>query len=196
MLGESRVESKSNEIKAIPKLLKMLDIKDAIITIDAMGTQKGIANLTRIKQGDYVLALKKNHKLFYRHVNRIFMRADKLSYDNMVFNHLEEQDYGHGRMEYRRYTVLPSMYLHQYKKNWRDLSAVIRVESRRYKNGEEQTSIKYDITSLPFSQFKRACYAIRQHWSIENNLHWKLDVGLNEDRCLASRGHAAENLST
>ena len=70
------------------------------------------------------------------------------------------------------------------------------MESRRYKNGEEQTATKYDITSLPFSQFKRACYAIRQHWSIENNLHWKLDVGLNEDRCLASRGHAAENLST
>lgn len=196
VLGESRVDSKSNEIKAMPTLLKMLDIKGAIITIDAMGTQKGIANLTRIKQGHYVLALKRNHKRFYRRVDRTFMRADELSYDNMVFNHLEEKDYGHGRLEYRRYTVLPSMYFHQYKKVWRDLSAVIRVESQRYKNGEEETSVRYYITSLPFREFKRACYAIRQHWSIENNLHWKLDVGLNEDGWLASRGHAAENLST
>lgn len=196
VLGESRVDSKSNEIKAVPKLLKLLDIKGAIITIDAMGTQKGIVNLTRIKQGHYMFALKKNHKRFYRYVNRVFTQADELSYDNMTFHNFEENDYGHGRIEKRRYTILPMMYFHKYKKHWRDLSAVVRVESERYKNGEIETSVRYYITSLPFKEYKRMCQAIRQHWSIENNLHWKLDVGLNEDACLASRGYAAENLST
>ena len=88
------------------------------------------------------------------------------------------------------------MYFFKYKKHWRDLQAIVRVQSVRHLGETTQTQTRYYITSLPFAEHLRMYQAIRQHWSIENNLHWKLDVGLGEDACLATRGHAAENLST
>lgn len=194
-LGEVRVPDKTNEIKAIPKLLKNLSIEGCIITIDAMGTQKGIANLVRLKQAHYVLGLKKNHRRFYRHVDRIFSRSDEIAYANMVTYTEKTKDYGHGRIEERRYTVLPMMYFYKYKKYWRDLQAIVRVQVVRRVGETVETSARYFITSLPVTECQRMYQAIRQHWSIENNLHWKLDVGLNEDACLATRGHAAENLA-
>ncbi len=195
-LGEVRVLDKTNEIKAIPILLKKLSIKDCIITIDAMGTQKGIANLIRLKQAHYVLTLKKNHKKFYRYVDRIFSKSDEIAYANMV-THVEKiNNYGHGRIEQRKYTLLPMMYFYKYKKVWRDLQAIIRVQTTRCVGEKIENSTRYYITSLPFTENLRMYHSIRQHWSIENNLHWKLDVGLGEDVCLATRGHAAENLST
>jgi len=195
-LAEIRVPNKTNEIRAIPKLLKSLPIQSCIITIDAMGTQKGIANLIRIKQAHYVLALKKNHKRFYRYVDRIFNGADALGYKNMVWRSNRSKQYGHGRIEERHYTILPMMYFFKYKTCWRDSQAIVRVKSKRIIGGEEKTSTRYYITSIPFSEYRRAVQAIRQHWSVENNLHWKLDVGLAEDACQATRGYADQNLAT
>lgn len=195
-LGEVLVLDKTNEIKAIPKLLKSLSIQGCIITIDAMGTQKGIANLVRLKQAHYVLALKKNHKRFYRYVDRIFSLSSDSAYANMVVHTEKTNNYGHGRIEKRIYCVLPMMYFYKYKKYWRDLQAIVRVECIRHIGKATEISVRYYLTSLPFTEHARMRQAIRQHWSIENNLHWKLDVGLGEDACLATRGHAPENLAT
>lgn len=195
-LAEERVPDKTNEIRAIPILLKNLQIQGCIITIDAMGTQKGIANLACIKQANYVLALKENHKRFYRHVERTFLGADQINYQEMVCKTEKTKNYGHGRIEERTYTLLPMMYFYKYKKDWRDLQSILRIQSARYKNGEIEKSTRYYITSLPFNQFQRIIQATRQHWAIENELHWKLDVGLAEDACQVTRGYADQNLAT
>lgn len=126
-LAQVKTPDKSNEIKGIPQLLNLINLKNMIITIDAMGTQKGIAKLIRKKQAHYVLALKKNHQRFYKKVHRLFERADELNYKEMVYKQWADKNYGHGRIEEREYTVLPLMYLHSFKKQWADLSLFVRV---------------------------------------------------------------------
>lgn len=195
-LGSIATPDKSNEIKGIPILLKTLAIKDKIITIDAMGTQKGIANLIRLKEGHYVLALKKNHQRMYKKVDALFNKADQVSYKAMVYQSKESHNYEHSRIEQRKYTVLPAMYLPRYSAQWKDLSAFIRVESERYlATGEVETATRYFITSLPYKKYRKMQEAIREHWQIENGLHYKLDVGMNEDQCPIYRGYADRNLS-
>lgn len=127
-LCSERVSEKSNEIKAIPILLKELNITGTIITSDAMGTQRGIANLIQEKQAHYMLGLKKNHGRFYKNAEKIFASADQLNYQNMVRGNKKTNDYGHQRIEDREYTILPTMYFFKHKKNWRDLTAVVRVK--------------------------------------------------------------------
>lgn len=195
-LGETKVPDKTNEIKGIPILLNQLHLANTIITIDAMGTQKGIANLIRKKQAHYVLALKKNHKRFYRKVDRLFKRADQLLFKGMVYRSWSDRNYDHGRLEEREYTVLPMMYLFQFKNTWKDLSLFVRVKAKRETKEGVEESVRYYISSIPYKKYHKAGQAIRQHWSIENSLHWKLDVGMNEDRCPIYRGAAAENLAT
>lgn len=197
-LGSVRTPDKSNEIKGIPILLKQLEIAGSIITIDAMGTQKGIANLIREKQAHYILALKKNHKRFYRKVESTFAQARDLKFKSMVVRSLKTNDYGHQRIEEREYTILPMMYFFKYKKNWRDLSAIICVKTKTQflqKGKKDEEATRYYITSVPFKMHEKMCEAIRTHWCIENKLHYKLDVGLHEDRCQIYRGVADQNLA-
>lgn len=197
-LGSERTAEKSNEIKAIPVLLKSLNLTGTIITIDAMGTQKGIANLIRDKKAHYVLALKKNHKRFYRKVESTFQHADALQFESMVQREAKTDDYGHHRIEEREYSVLPMMYFHKYKKTWRDLTAVVRVKSKRTfldGNKKDEISVRYYITSIPFKKHQKMFEAIRTHWSIENKLHYKLDLGMHEDNCQIFRGFADQNLA-
>ena len=197
-LGSARTPDKSNEIKGIPILLKDLDIAGTVITMDAMGTQKGIANLIREKKAHYVLALKKNHKRFYRKVESTFIRADELQFKSMVQRETKRDDYGHQRIEEREYTILPMMYFFKYKKVWRDLTAIIRVRSKRIsldKNKKDEVSVRYYITSIPFDKHQKICEAIRTHWSVENKLHYKLDVGMYEDECQIYQGVADQNLA-
>ena len=197
-LGSERVSEKSNEIKAIPVLLKELNVVGTIITSDAMGTQRGIANLIREKQAHYVLALKENQKRLYRNVKCIFSKADQLHYQNMVSGNKTTHDYGHQRIEDREYTILPMMYFQKHKKNWRDLSAVVRVKSNTHKlqkNKDDESATRYYITSIPYKMHVKMCEAIRTHCSIENKLHYKLDVGMHEDDCQIYRGVADQNLA-
>lgn len=195
-IGSTATPDKSNEIKGIPVLLKALTIKDKIITIDAMGTQKGIANLIRLKEAHYVLALKKNHKRLHKKVDALFTKADELNYNAMVYQHKESRNYDHSRIEERTYTILPAMYLPSYCQQWKDLSAYIRVESVRHlPTGDIQRASRYYITSLPYKKHRAMREAIRMHWQIENGLHYKLDVGMNEDQCPIYRGYADKNLS-
>lgn len=195
-LASTITPSKSNEIKGIPLLLKAMNINRKIITIDAMGTQKGIAKLIRMKDAHYVLALKKNHGRMYKKVDNLFNKSDELEYNAMVFQEKHSKDYDHSRLEIRNYTVLPMMYLHQYKHQWKDLSAFIRVQSQRHlPNGSIEEATRYYITSLPYKKHRKMNQAIREHWRIENSLHYKLDVGMNEDRCPIFSGFADRNLS-
>jgi predicted transposase YbfD/YdcC len=195
-LGSTVTPTKSNEIKGIPILLKTLNIKDKIITIDAMGTQKGIAKLIRLKEAHYLLALKKNHQRMYKKVNALFNKADELEYNAMVYKKKESKNYDHSRIEQRNYTIIPAMYLPAYGQQWRDLSAYVRVESERHLlNGSVEKATRYYITSIPYKKYTKIPEAIRQHWSIENGLHYKLDVGMNEDNCPIYRGYADINLS-
>lgn len=197
-LAETKTPDKSNEIKGIPVLLNLINPKDKIITIDAMGTQKGIAKLIRKKQAHYVLALKKNHPRFYRKVHRLFERSEELNFQNMVYKKWKDRNYAHDRIEKREYTVLPMMYLHSFKKNWTDLSVFVRVKAKRHLKSKEQPeeSTRYYISSLPNKKYHKTAQAIRQHWAVENSLHWKLHVALHEDQCPIYRGFAAENLAT
>jgi len=196
VLGSTVTPDKSNEIKGIPVLLKTLNIKDKIITIDAMGTQKGIANLIRLKEAHYMLALKKNHGRLYKKVDALFNKAEELNYKAMVYKEKETKNYDHTRIEQRKYTILPTMYLPSYSQTWRDLSAYVRVESERHlSNGVIEKATRYFITSIPYKKYRTIPQAIREHWSIENGLHYKLDVGMREDQCPIYRGYADRNLS-
>lgn len=196
-LGNVKTPDKSNEIKGIPILLKQLNPAGCIISIDAMGTQKGIANLIREKKAHYVLSLKKNHKRFHRKVKRLFEQAEDNKYKAMLVCKDKTKDYGHARIEEREYFILPVMYLPQFKKIWRDLEAFICVKRTRiFADGTSETKIHYYITSIPIRKYKKTCQAIREHWGIENKLHYKLDVGMHEDQCPIFRGHAAQNLAT
>lgn len=195
-LASMKVPDKSNEIKAIPDLLKTIDPAGCIITIDAMGTQKGIAKLIRKKQAHYVLCLKDNHHRFHRKVRRLFQEAASMNVESMVIENKETNDYGHARIEERTYTILPMMYLRQYKQTWTDLTAFIQVKRVRHlASGEIEQAACYYITSIPFKKTDQMLQAIRGHWQVENGLHYRLDVGMAEDASQIARGHAAENLS-
>lgn len=161
-----------------------------------MGTQKGIANLIRLKEAHYMLALKKNHHRLYNKVDNLFNEADALGYKTMVYKKKEIKNYDHSRIEERKYTILPSMYLPKYGQQWKDLSAYLRVELQRILlDGEIERATRYYITSIPYKKYRKMTESIREHWSIENGLHYKLDVGMNEDQRPIYRGYADRNLS-
>jgi predicted transposase YbfD/YdcC len=195
-VGAVKTPDKTNEIRAIPILLKSLHIKDCIITMDAMGMHKGIVKLIRLRGANYVLALKMNHKKFYRCVSQLFNKALSRDYKAMVFKEENTFDYGHGRIECREYRFLPIMYLHQFKQHWQGLETIIQVKSTRDIGDKKEESIRYYISSLSLKEYKSIQKSIREHWSVENGLHWKLDVAMHEDQCRIYNPNAAENFST
>ena len=195
-IGQEKTDEKSNEIKAIPILLKKLDLSGCIVTIDAMGTQKGIANLVRLKGADYVLAVKGNQGKLHKKISCLFNQAEEKQFKSMVFKDKKTVDGEHGRVEERTYTFLPLMYLFEFKKVWKDLQTVVRVESCVYKNGEERKEVRYFISSLAWSKVDKISEAIRCHWHIENRLHWCLDVIFKEDDCRIRRDYADQNFAT
>jgi predicted transposase YbfD/YdcC len=195
-LGSIKTPDKSNEIKGIPPLLKALPIEGCTITIDAMGTQRGIANLIVSKNANYVLALKENHKGFYKKVKNLFEKAKELNYEAMVYENVTTTDYDHSRYEKREYTFLPLMYLFQQKRHWAGLQTFIQVKSIRHVGKKIEESFRYYISSLCLQEYQLMAKAIRYHWRIENSLHWKLDVAMQEDHCRIYHPSAAENFST
>jgi predicted transposase YbfD/YdcC len=196
-IGAIKTPDKSNEIQGIPPLLKSLNIAGCVITIDAMGTQKGIANLIKMRGADYVLALKKNHKTLYRAVEKLFNTASSLNYNAMLFKEDKTYDCEHSRIEHRFYRFLPIIYLPQFQKSWRGLQTIIEVRSFRDDNdGNQSATVRYFISSISLNKFQLIHQAIREHWAVENSLHWKLDVAMNEDNCRVYNPQAAENFST
>jgi len=199
VLGQVKVESKSNEITAIPQLLKMLDIQGCIVTIDAMGTQKQIAAQIVEQQGDYVLCVKDNHPSLFADVVAFFERSHQ---DRFLDGEAEPifhtshttRDADHGRIETR--TCIASDILDQIpaSADWANLRSIVELTSERISSGKTTTQKRYYITSLP-ADAKSILAAVRSHWRVENSLHWVLDVTFDEDQRRNRLGHGPENLS-
>jgi predicted transposase YbfD/YdcC len=177
-LGQEVCAEKSNEITAIPELLKKIDVRGGIVTIDAMGTQKAIAEEIIRGGADYVLALKGNHEILHQAV--IEHIDGQLEGDLKGAEELTTSDHGHGREEERTYLQLPAPEDLPGKPQWRSLKSVGVVTSRRVKGGQESIEVRYYLSSLPVgvNLFARA---VRGHWSVENTCHWTLDVTFRED---------------
>lgn len=196
VIGQQKVDDKSNEIKAIPPLLKKLELTGCIVTIDAIGCQKGIANLIQLQKADYVLAVKANQGQLHKKIIHLFEEAEKQKFNAMVFKEEKQVDGDHGRIEQRTYTILPLMYLFAFKRIWKGLQNFIKVESHVYQNNNRfSTSIRYYISSLPWKKTNKIIDAIRHHWHVENRLHWCLDVIFREDSCRIRKGYADQNFA-
>jgi predicted transposase YbfD/YdcC len=177
-LGQQVCEEKSNEITAIPELLKKIDVRDGIVTIDAMGTQKAIAEEIIRGRADYVLALKGNHESLHRAV--IEFIAEQLEGDLEEAEELTTTDRGHGREEQRTYLQLPVPEDLPGRGEWKRLKSIGVVTSRRVKGGEESIEVRYYLSSLPVD-VELFARAVRGHWGVENTCHWVLDVTFRED---------------
>ena len=189
VLGQRKVDDKSNEITAIPKLLAALELSGTVVTIDAMGCQRTIAEKIVDKKADYILAVKDNQQLLLDDIKDSFrmLAADTVA---------EEIDCGHGRVERRRCTVLGDLTLLDKPGDWKGLRSLVRIEAERFHKatGKTEHETRYYISSLA-SDAARLNSLIRQHWGIENKLHWVLDVAFAEDLSRKRAGNAAQNFS-
>jgi len=186
-LAQQVVAEKSNEITAIPALLKLLTLKDCIITIDAMGCQKNIAGTIIEKEADYVLMVKDNQQELKEQVEKIFIMNPKTQADITI-------DAGHGRIEKRNCQAIDNLTFLDEKEDWTGLKSVVKITSERTdkRSGKTSAETRYYISSLP-AKPKLLGNAIRGHWTIENNLHWSLDVIFKEDGSLKKKGNSAVN---
>lgn len=193
-LGQVAVADKSNEITAIPRLLEILDVTGAVVTIDALGCQKDIAAKARDEGADYVLAVKDNQPRLLEDIQAAVAAHLDQAEGNDPTCQLETVDCGHGRKEVRTYTLLKDLSGIRDRALWQDLHAICFAVNERTVAGETSLEARYYIGSL---QGSVADYArvIRDHWGIENNCHWVLDVLFREDGSRARAEHGAENLA-
>ena len=193
-LGQVVVDAKSNEITAIPKLLEILDISGALVTIDAMGCQTEIAQKILDGQGDYVLHVKLNQPTLYQGIMDYFDQQLEDDFAEVKVRRHQTAEKGHGREETRYYCVCPVPEDLPDRARWPGLKAIGMVTSTTMRNGRECNEVRYYILSkhLPARRFASA---VRGHWGIENRLHWQLDVTFQEDQCRIRKGHADANFS-
>ena len=194
VLGQRKVNQKSNEITAIPELLKVLDLSGAVVSIDAMGCQTEIAAQIVSQQGDYVLALKGNQGDLHQDVQQLFSQAHSQNFRGIDHDFYATQEQGHGRQEIRRYWVMGNTDYLIGAENWANLTTIGCVESQRQVGDKMTREMRYYLLSLP-PDAARFAAAVRGHWGIENQLHWILDVGFREDQSRATQGYCAENLA-
>ncbi len=193
LLGQGAVDEKSNEITAIPKLLKVLEVTGAIITIDAMGCQKEIARAIRRRKADYVLALKANHEHLYEQVVAFFEGArarNKMKGDEIRYHRAWSE--GHGRTECRRCWATSDLSWLEGREEWKDLKSVVMIEAERFIGESLSVETRYYLSSLP-NDAKLLNEAVRPHWAVENSLHWVLDVTFHEDSSRIRKENAPEN---
>jgi predicted transposase YbfD/YdcC len=194
VLGQRKVDDKSNEITAIPALLEVLAITGGIVTIDAMGCQREIATAIVAQGADYVLALKGNQGGLFEDVQWLFQQAQASGFKDVAHSFAQSIDKGHGRIEIRHCWTLSELdYLVQLPL-WSGLQTIVKVESERHCQGQITTEVRFFISSLA-SQATLLLNAVRTHWSIENSLHWVLDVSFHEDACRIRRDFAPQNLA-
>ena len=194
VLGQRKVHEKSNEITAIPELLKVLDLAGAVVSIDAMGCQTAIAAQIVAQQGDYVLALKGNQGNLHQDVRQLFNHAHTQNFRDIEHDFYQTEEQGHGRQENRRYWVMGQTEFLVGAEHWAKLTTIGCVESQRQIGDKISSEMRYYLLSLPLDA-KRFAEAVRGHWGIENQLHWILDVGFREDGSRATQGFSAENLA-
>lgn len=196
-LGQMRVDNKSDEITAIPKLLELLDIEGATITTDAMGCQFKIADKVIDKRANYIFALKGSQGEFYDDV-KLFLDSELESkFKEVKHDIFEEIDKDHGRIEQRKVWVTSDVtWLKERHKKWSSLNSIAVVESTREQKGAEKTTERrYYVSSHLEPDAEFIAQAIRSHWFVENKLHWQLDISFDEDSCRLRSGNAAENMA-
>ena len=196
-LGQVKTDEKSNEITAIPQLLEMLDLNGCIVTIDAMGCQREIAQQITEGGADYVLAVKANQGQLYEGIQDLFEGAAALGFDGAPYDYVETVDKGHGRVERRECWVITDPDCLNYvdpQGQWPQLKAAVRVAGHRQTAEGRTSQPRYYISSLAGSA-EQLLAAVRSHWSIENSLHWSLDVTFREDRCRVRKDHGPQNMN-
>ena len=193
-LGQIKTEEQSNEITAIPELLKLLDRRGCIVTIDAAGCQKAIAQDLIESGADYVLALKGNQGTLYQDVKDYFEYALEKNFDGIEYQYVETLDADHGRIETRRYWTVSNIDWLDNKEKWVKLTSIGMVESYRELKGEVTVERRFYLASLD-KNVERFARAARTHWCIENSLHWSLDVTFNEDYSRIRKDNGAENFA-
>jgi predicted transposase YbfD/YdcC len=189
VLGQYKVDQKSNEKTAIPALLEVLALKGCIITIDAMGCQTNIAQAILEKGADYILAVKDNQQELHQNIQ------DSFRFIKPTLSH-QFIDADHGRVETRTCTVLDDLSMIEQADKWNGLQSIVKIESERYikSTGNTENETRYYITSLK-ADAEKTGKSIRSHWGVENSLHWTLDVAFGEDHSRKRAGNAAENYS-
>lgn len=189
-IGQEKIQDKSNEIQAIPKLLNTIDIQGATVSIDAIGCQRKIAKQIVKKGGDYLLSVKKNQKHLYTEIAENFNHLGTAHFD-------EQWEYAHGRYEERECKILDAKAVLSPTtlEKWENLLHIVQVKASRTIKNVTSCETRYYISSDKCATATKMNDFVRGHWSIENHLHWHLDVTFKEDACRARKGNAAENLN-
>lgn len=197
VLGQRKVDEKSNEITAIPELLEVLDLDNCIVTIDAMGCQTEIAEKIVSQQADYMLAVKGNQGTLSEDITDLFAGFEQDDWQAVVHDYYKTINKDHARLEIRECWVVSKTeyltYLRRYS-DWKDLHSLVKVVSQRHLNGQTTLNARYFISSLNPTA-RQALAICRDHWHIENDLHWVLDVAFAQDHNRVHKDHAPENLA-
>lgn len=197
VLGQRKVDDKSNEITAIPKLLKLLEVKGCIVTVDAIGTQTKIAKTITEQGGDYILAVKENQGHLYEDIHDLFADNQQFNYEGIPHSYAKIVNKDHGRIEIRQcWTISDPEYLANIRdlNRWEGIRTLVMILSERRIEDEIEIQDRYFISSLE-SNAEKILRAKRSYWGIENRLHWVLDIAFNEDRSRVRKDNAPQNFA-
>jgi len=193
-LGQRKTNQKSNEITAIPKLLKILSLKGCIVSIDAIGCQKNIAKQICDQKADYLLAVKQNQQSLFNDIRLFFDDVLNRNPQPKIFDYYETIEKDHDRIETRKYWITSHIDWLTKEHSWHNLKSIALVESTRTINGHSSTQRRFFITSLD-ANAKLFAKSARDHWAIENSCHWSLDVIFREDDSRIRKGHSPQNFA-